>query len=511
MKKIISNLAVLFLLISPVIALAQVHDIPQIFSGKKGYIQNIDYERKELLVNFILDKEKEISKELILIIDKTQFLDGNKMPLTFKDVKSNDQIILDGQYYKEDRYSEATTITIVDRKIKNIKEGLIDYINEDYAFIDGNKVKLNAGVLIKGQKKTGYSDKSFTSLNQLKEGDYATAYGKYDTKGFYLIDEMTSAPNNDSQFDKIADTIDTKEYNTFIQLWPDKNKRSKFFGAEIKGIGKIYNDAVVQDYVQNLGTKLVPRSMKNKKKFVFIVVENTIQNANIRPNGLAYIYTGLLKSVENEAQLAAVISHEIAHVIYEHVAKVSKKEKKGKSTKGIFDTGHKLLFDNYKDLTALSNSIIDSRLSSYTSDQELQADRVGLSFMMMAGYDPRESPLFWKNNYNFYGKTEIPTQAVTFTKFAVNKLTEEEKPKSNKKGASEEPDLTADLIKWKTNNYREESRKTYPEDLERFETLNQHISLYWNDNEQLKKATKGADSYKEILNRLNGKVAKKKK
>lgn len=532
MKKYTSFLLLLF----SIIVHSQAYDIPQKFEAKRGFVQNIDYENNELLVNFVADKQ--ITKELIRIIASTQFSTTNKTLLTFKDIQSNDEIIIDGQYYKEDRYAEATTITIVERKVKPIKNGLIDFILEDYAFVDGNKIKIMPGKVIKGKKNSGYEDKSFTSLKELKQGDFATLSGKYNRDGYYLVEDLIFEPNNDSEFDKSADTLDNIEYNKFIDLWPDKAKRVKLFSTEIEGIGKIYNDAKVQDYIQNLGDKLVPNHIKKNKSFLFIVVENPIQNANIRANGLAYIYTGLLKSVENEAQLAAILSHEIAHVIYEHLsneAEENLKAKTGKKGVSLFEKGlrktldpnkdknKEVIYQNLEDLTKLTTAIIDKRLSTYSVDQEIQADRVGLSLMILAGYDPREAPLFWKNNFARYGETKVPkeNEVISFSQFATDKLLEE-KPKTEtskpetKGKQKQQTDLTkissslTEITAWKSKNYRAESYKTHQNSIKRFEDLNRLISMYWNDEEMLKNVTKGVESYKEILKILNAKKIEKK-
>ena len=88
---------------------------------------------------------------------------------------------------------------------------------------------------------------------------------------------------------------------------------------------KLAANAELQKYVQDLGASLVPAWQKslensnpNKIPFQFFVVENKLPNAFATANGVVVIHTSMISSLENEAQLAAVIGHEIAHSMQKH-------------------------------------------------------------------------------------------------------------------------------------------------------------------------------------------------
>ncbi len=79
-----------------------------------------------------------------------------------------------------------------------------------------------------------------------------------------------------------------------------------------------YSDPLVQGYVSSLGQSLVPPETPAATTFSFRVVQDIYPNASALPDGRIYLTTGMLAHVENEAQLAMVLGHEIGHVIEEH-------------------------------------------------------------------------------------------------------------------------------------------------------------------------------------------------
>lgn len=514
-------------------AMAQVKDIGQTFT-KRGYIQNIDYAQKVVLVNFI--EEAEIVTEVLFIKDNSQFVNREKGPAEFKDIKCSDEVIVEGERFNVDKYSEATKITLVGKNVHSIKEGRIDFIQGDIAYVDGNKVKLMQGKKIKGQKKSGYEKKSFSTVNELKLFDFANISGKY-KDSFLSADEFTIFPNNDTHFDKTADTIDKEIHHKFSAAWADPNKRGKFFGTDIPGIGKVYADAAVQDYVHKLGMKMVPAGMKEKTQFLFVVVENPELNANIRANGLCYVYTGLLRTLDNEAQLASILGHEIAHVIYEHVSKEKRDREKAEARKelvadgsgvsknvihkagNLFNTKNKNQSDservviekNRQDLTLAALSLLDRKLATFSIEDETQADRVGLTIMALAGYDPRQAATTWKTIYDRYGvliKEEKVKAGKALRKAAAADKTNNKGTKKKSSFITTTGEILSVLIRWKAADYKMKSYRTHPDHIKRFEALNQQISLYWNEDTFLEKTLVGEDEYTSVMKKLQARPKK---
>lgn len=434
-----------------------VKDIPQTFKDR-GFVQNIDYAEKIMYVNLII-KEKEISLEEIKV-STAEITNDDKVKLNFSNIKSNDEIIIEGERYTESGYCEAKKITLITKRANEISNGRIDSIGGDIAYVDGNKVKLQPGKLIKGKKNSPYEGKIFATVNDIKLGDIAHCEGAYKEPGFFYASEFSISPNNITENDRKADTVDADDYKRFHKQWLDKRRRKDLFNAEVAGIGKIYDNPEVQDYIQTFATKLVPPHVRAKIDFIFIVVENEALNANVRSNGLAYIYTGLLKNLDNEAQLATILSHEIAHAIYEHNAKSGKDQEdaagkkdvtnktskigeKGRELWGKIKNGDKRGRNhddknddkgiiNAETTSVVSDAMIDKRLSVYSIKDEYQADRVGLSLMTLAGYDPREAAIVWKEIYERYGVLPDTTMGRQVLGDVANEINAPDTTKSDK-------------------------------------------------------------------------------
>ncbi len=519
--------AFLFSLTTMHAAYGQVDDIPQAFK-ERGFVQHIDYDGKIMYVNII--KDKKILLEEIRI-GNTEIINEDKEKLGFTNIKSNGEILIEGGKYMKKDYSIAKKITLLEKKASDIEDGRLDAIIGDVAYVDGNKVKLKVGTLIKGEKKSPYAGQTFASVNALKLGDIAICDGDYTAAGFFVADKFSIAPENEI-FKNDVDTLDQADYEKFAPLWTSKSSRKKIFGKEIEGIGQIYDNAEVQEYIQNFAMKLVPGHIQEKIKFIFIVVKNDDINANVRSNGLAYIYTGLLKSLENEAQLATILSHEIAHAIYEHNAKSAEQAKNAQNQKDVTEQtstlGGKLLnlgkkikdpksrdkkddkssTENAQTTAAVVGGINYKRLSKYSIKDEYQADRVGLSLMVLAGFDPREASITWKNIYARYGVL-TDTSAIRNTlgdlaeeinaSDTTGKSGKQAKKSNNRSGTAEAIDL---LMKTKVRSDKAKGQKTHPDHVMRFEALNKLISMYWNDEGLLNKAIKAEEEYRNILNEL---------
>ena len=122
--------------------------------------------------------------------------------------------------------------------------------------------------------------------------------------------------------------------------------------------------AAVEDYLRQQGRTDLLQTLQ----WEFALVDSEEVNAWAMPGGKVAVYEGLLEVADTRAELAAVIGHEIAHVIAQHGAE--------RVSQGL--------------LTQLGVMLPYSRL------QENEADRLGLIFMAMAGYDPRAALEVWQ-------------------------------------------------------------------------------------------------------------------
>jgi predicted Zn-dependent protease len=119
------------------------------------------------------------------------------------------------------------------------------------------------------------------------------------------------------------------------------------------------------------------------------IVRTPLFNASMAPNGMMEVWTGLLLRVENEAQLAAVIGHEIGHYLSRHSVDRLRNVKANAAAGQIL-----ALFGL---VGAVGQLAVAAGMLGYNRDQEREADRIGLTLMQKAGYDPRETAKVWGN------------------------------------------------------------------------------------------------------------------
>lgn len=135
----------------------------------------------------------------------------------------------------------------------------------------------------------------------------------------------------------------------------------------------------------------------NGYKWEFNLVESKEVNAWCMPGGKVVVYTGLLNITQNEAALAVVMGHEITHAIAHHgnerISQVALAQ--GLEIAGnIFTSGNQKannIFNNVFGPTAQIGVLLPN-----SRNQELEADRFGLNFAAMSGYNPREAVPFWQ-------------------------------------------------------------------------------------------------------------------
>jgi cold shock CspA family protein len=159
---------------------------------------------------------------------------------------------------------------------------------------------------------------------------------------------------------------------------------------------KIVPSREAQEFISKLGNSLVPDHQRQlpdgdprKISFRFFLVENGGFNALTYPNGVIVVYSGLFDVLENEAQLAFVLSHEISHVVEKHAWQQNEYYRSElialREAGGLVPGGLRL-----GNLQASSSSI------QYARTLENQSDRVALEWMLAAGYDIREAPQSWR-------------------------------------------------------------------------------------------------------------------
>jgi predicted Zn-dependent protease len=182
---------------------------------------------------------------------------------------------------------------------------------------------------------------------------------------------------------------------TFFTGGIDEESEARI-GAEqhpkmVESFGGAYEDAALQSYVESIGNLLVQTSELPEQGFTFTVLDTPMANAFALPGGYVYVTRGVLTLAENEAQLAGVLAHEIGHVTARHSA-----ERYGSSLLATIATvGLGIIGGG--EVAQLSGSVAQLALSSFSRDQEYEADLLGIRYLTRAGYDPAAMAGFLEN------------------------------------------------------------------------------------------------------------------
>jgi len=160
--------------------------------------------------------------------------------------------------------------------------------------------------------------------------------------------------------------------------------------------------------VERIGLRIAKVSSMPNLDWEFHLIESEQQNAFALPGGKVAVYTGLLPVAVNEAGLATVMSHEIAHVIARHGAQ--RMTQQLILTAGLMATAISLDDSTQKNLImgALGVGITYGFTLPFSRSNEAEADQIGLTYMARAGYDPTEAVRFWERFANAKGGQKVP-------------------------------------------------------------------------------------------------------
>jgi predicted Zn-dependent protease len=148
----------------------------------------------------------------------------------------------------------------------------------------------------------------------------------------------------------------------------------------------VVRDAAWREYVSAIACRMGGEHCADTRVYT---VRTPLFNAQMAPNGMMQIWTGLLLRVDNEAQLASVIGHEIGHYLQRH----SLERLRDAQAKSAVAT----LFAPFGLVGLAGQLAMIGGMLAFSREQETEADRIGLALMKRNGYDPREASKVWAN------------------------------------------------------------------------------------------------------------------
>lgn len=176
---------------------------------------------------------------------------------------------------------------------------------------------------------------------------------------------------------------------------------------EIKSKERLTQNKKIAGIVNQVGLNIAKHANKPEYEWEINTFENSTPNAFCLPGGKIGIYTGILKYAKNEAGLATVMGHEVAHAIARHGGQ--RMSQQLVTNLGMAALSVAVFTDMEKNkknllMAALGVGVTVGVMLPYSRKHELEADEIGMILMARAGYDPRESVRFWQRFAEAGGK-----------------------------------------------------------------------------------------------------------
>ena len=166
----------------------------------------------------------------------------------------------------------------------------------------------------------------------------------------------------------------------------------KQYSDEIESTSKLVKDPAIVEYINRVGQNLV-RNSDSQVPFTIKVIESDDVNAFALPGGYFYVDTGLILAADNEAELAGVMAHEIAHVAACHAARSrTRGQLMNMASLPLMLVGGPVGYVAYEGLAVAT----PLTFFKFSRKFEAEADFLGVQYMYKAGYDPQALTSFFE-------------------------------------------------------------------------------------------------------------------
>jgi predicted Zn-dependent protease len=194
----------------------------------------------------------------------------------------------------------------------------------------------------------------------------------------------TNLPNMGSSAGAIASPEEQRQYGFYVL-------------HELRNQSMVIDDALLNDYLNTLGYRLVAYSPKPDQPFTFFVVRDNGINAFALPGGFIGVNAGLITTTTSESELAAVLAHEISHVTQQHLVRAVEAEQKYAPLMVLAMVGA-IVAASHQGAGSTSNAdvgaiataqgLMQQMQINFTRADELEADRIGIQTLARSNFDP---------------------------------------------------------------------------------------------------------------------------
>lgn len=160
----------------------------------------------------------------------------------------------------------------------------------------------------------------------------------------------------------------------------------------IQQYGGLYADEALQSYIDQVGQRVVQQSVASTTPYPFefhVLDDPATVNAFALPGGQIFITTAMLAELEDESQLAGILGHEAGHVVGRHGSEQLARRNLGSLLVRAIAIAASDGEGGGRQAAVIAQSISQLLNLQYSREDELESDRLGLDFMVDAGYDPR--------------------------------------------------------------------------------------------------------------------------
>ena len=153
---------------------------------------------------------------------------------------------------------------------------------------------------------------------------------------------------------------------------------------EIRQQATVIHDEAVQSYLDEMGSRIVAATERSDRTWNFHVLADTAVNAFNIPGGHVFVNSGLILAATSPAELAGVVSHEVAHGVARHATE------RMTQAYGLNLLARLLMGGEVNLLEQIAAQLLGTgAMAKFSRDDEREADRLGLEFMAESGFDPR--------------------------------------------------------------------------------------------------------------------------
>lgn len=154
----------------------------------------------------------------------------------------------------------------------------------------------------------------------------------------------------------------------------------------------IYEDAALNSYVQTIGVRMGKLSHRPQLAYQIKVLDTPVVNAFAVPGGYVYVTRGIMAYLNDEAELAGVLGHEIGHVAARHTAKEYSKQQLAQLGLGV---GY-ILSEKFRQYAGIANFGVSLLFLKFSRDNEREADNLGVEYSSKSGYDAARMASFFE-------------------------------------------------------------------------------------------------------------------